>query len=81
MEGSPHPRHYAIAATEAMIVDAELLREAQRLALQGLVAAGHNAGRAAALLRLTDERIELLRASRLHLMDGAPAEAAEDEPG
>ena len=75
MAGSRRYRRRAVAATDALIAQTEQLRAAQAVALQALVAAGHNTRRAAMLLTLTDQRLEQLRTSRQHLLEAEPAEA------
>ena len=82
MAAPHHPRHRAVAGTDALIAQMEQLRIAQALVLHGLVAAGHNTRRAAMLLQITEQRLEQLRTSREHLMSGEfAAERRRQRPG
>ena len=76
MDGPRHPRHRALAATDALIVQAEQLRAAQIVVLAGLIAAGHSTRRVAILLQIAEERLDQLRASRDNLLGAEPAASA-----
>jgi hypothetical protein len=71
-----------LAATDTYIAQAEQLRAAQLLVLEGLLSAGHSTRRAAMLLKLTEQRLEQLQTSRHYLVDAEPqfAAAAERRP-
>jgi hypothetical protein len=75
MVGSLRYRRRAVAAADALILQAEELRSAQLLVLQGQLAAGLNTRRAAMLLKLTEERLEQLQTSRHYLVDVEPTAA------
>ena len=70
MDAPRHPRHRAVAGVDVLIAQAEQLRVAQAVVLQGLIAAGLNTRRAAMLLQITERRLEQLQASRQALVAG-----------
>jgi hypothetical protein len=75
MVGSLRYRRRAVAATDALILQAEELRSAQLLVLRGQLAAGLSTRRAAMLLKLTEQRLEQLQASRHYLVEVEPTAA------
>ncbi len=76
MDNPRHPRHHTIATIDAQIAQAEQLRSAQIVVLQGLTTAGHDTCRAAMLLQLTEKRLAQLQISRAHLAGAVAEEAA-----
>jgi hypothetical protein len=73
------PRPKALAALEALIAQAEGDAEPLRLAVERHTAAGEDPGRAAALLRMMEDRLARLRESRRVLLEGEAEAEAGDE--
>lgn len=65
-----HPQHRRLAELEAVISQAERLRDRYRLDLAGTTGGGKGPRRAGAMLRMAEERLELLYRSRQALLGG-----------
>ena len=74
----PRQRHRALAELNAAIAEVERHRDDHLAAIDRLAAAGKDPARVLALLRITDDYLARLRASRRVLLSG---ELPEDERG